>query len=123
MECAVPSIVGTAHFSQVPHFIEHQSGFVELPEGADTSRVYAIRGMMPRSRQRILRDRKKLLDSLRAYKAGDIVGVAGEEAGHFIASIERRLATLNALLGESSDSADGSRRKPSRTRPLSTNDR
>jgi hypothetical protein len=67
--------------------------------------------MMPRSRQRILRDRKKLLDSLRAYKAGDIAGFPGEEEGHFIASIERRVATLNVLLGESSDSLDGSKPK------------
>ena len=46
----------------------------------------------------MLRDRKKLLDSLRAYKAGEIPAIAGEEERHFIESIERRLRALNADL-------------------------
>jgi hypothetical protein len=46
----------------------------------------------------MLRDRKKLLDSLRAYREGEIPAVAGEEEHHFIESIERRLKALNADL-------------------------
>jgi len=46
----------------------------------------------------MLRDRKKLLDSLRAYKAGEIIGVPGEEEAHFIKSIERRIETLDTQL-------------------------
>jgi hypothetical protein len=46
----------------------------------------------------MLRDRRKLLDSLRAYRAGEILAVEGEGEGHFIESIERRLKALNADL-------------------------
>lgn len=46
----------------------------------------------------MLRDRKKLLDSLRAYKAGEIPAMEGEGARDFIESIERRLKALNADL-------------------------
>jgi hypothetical protein len=46
----------------------------------------------------MLRDRKKLLDSLRAYRDGEIPAVAGEEERHFIESIERRLKAVNADL-------------------------
>jgi hypothetical protein len=54
--------------------------------------------MTARSRQRMLRDRKKLHDSLRAYKAGEIPAIEGEGERHFIESIERRLKSLNGEL-------------------------
>ena len=65
----------------------------------------------------MLRDRRKLQDSLRAYRAGEIPAVAGEGEGHFIESIERRLRSLNAelrakgvvFLGEPADQDWGAR--------------
>jgi hypothetical protein len=53
---------------------------------------------MLRSRRRLLRDRRQLLESLRAYEAGEIGGVLGEGDDHFIESIRRRLESINAEL-------------------------
>ena len=70
----------------------------------------------------MLRDRKKLLDSLRAFKAGEIVSVLGEGDDHFIRSIERRLEALNAQLAQGQESAERKNGKggPRRGRPSYT---
>lgn len=70
----------------------------------------------------MLRDRKKLLDSLRAFKAGEIVSVLGEGDDHFIRSIERRLEALNAQLAQGQESAERKNGKggPRRDRPSCT---
>ncbi len=62
----------------------------------------------------MLRDRRKLQDSLRAYRAGEIPAVAGEGERHFIESIERRLKALNADLRAIESSAKSKRKE----RPL-----
>lgn len=71
--------------------------------------------MTARSRQRMVRDRKKLLDSLRAYKAGEIPAMEGEGARDFIESIERRLKALNADLRR----MDAAARSKTKERPRS----
>jgi len=63
----------------------------------------------------MLRDRKKLLDSLRAYKAGEIPAMEGEGARDFIQSIERRLKALNADMRR----MDAAARSKAKERPLS----
>ena len=70
----------------------------------------------------MLRDRKKLLDSLRAFKAGEIVSVLGEGDDHFIRSIERRLEALNAQLAQGQESGERKNGKggPRRGRPSYT---
>jgi hypothetical protein len=62
----------------------------------------------------MLRDRKKLLDSLRAYRAGEIPAMEGEGERHFIESIERRLKALNADLRR----MDAAARPKAKRRPL-----
>jgi hypothetical protein len=59
----------------------------------------------------MLRDRKKLVDSLRAYKAGEIPRMPGEGEDHFVKSIERRLDALNSELGLPSNSYETPKRK------------
>ena len=71
----------------------------------------------------MLRDRRKLQDSLRAYRAGEIPAVAGEGEGHFIESIERRLRSLNAELRAMEAAAKMKRKELPLSEPPQLHDR
>ena len=71
----------------------------------------------------MLRDRRKLQDSLRAYRAGEIPAVAGEGEGHFIVSIERRLRSLNAELRAMEAAVKMKRKEPPLSGPPQLHDR